>query len=234
MGSAPVEARAIRISQVCTIGGSDCVFPGGGGCFFDSDYVELFNASGVPVDLSGWVVAYDYHQAYQATTKPFICDGCTGTIPAGTMIQPCSYLLIALGPPAPPGGGSPLPITPDLRLAAPSLYGCWFGSIALLAGGAPDSTCAPPTLEDLVGWNGDGTGTTLIRCFLGTAAGAFCWAVLVRRGAGLTDTSNNAEDFHYATPSEIVLHNSASPANPACNGVPTLPSSWGHLKDVYR
>lgn len=227
--SSAAEARAILISQIYTSGGLDA----GPSSPLNTDYLELFNASGSPVDLGGWVLAFDAHQAFQATTQPFICAGCTGTIPAGTVIEPCSYLLISLGP-ASTTEGRPLPIVPDVHLDTPTMAYGWFGAIALLTGGAPDGTCAPPTEEDLVGWNGTGTGTTFIRCFQGAAQPAHGpGTVLVRLGAGMTDTSNNANDF--AAETVFNPHNKASSRNVTCVlQTPAEAGSWGRVKAIYR
>jgi hypothetical protein len=120
-----------------------------------------------------------------------------------------------------------------MHLDTPSMFHCAFGSVALLAGGMPDSTCAPPTLDDLVGWDGTGTGRSFIRCFLGKAAGNFCY-VLIRQGGGWVDTGNNFSDFFLGSSDQVTPHNSASARNATCLSVPAEGSSWGRLKAIYR
>src|ERR1700709_1988003 len=84
-------AQGVVISQV--FGGNSPTAP------FNQDYVELFNQTAAPVDLSGWSVQYAAAAgvSYQV-----------GTISSGT-IQPGGYFLVGM---ASSTGGTSLP-APD-------------------------------------------------------------------------------------------------------------------------
>src|SRR5882672_980167 len=84
------DSAAIRISQIYLGGGDEAVSSSP----FATDYVELFNATGTPVDVGGWLLAYGGNSA----TSTFGCAGCTGTLPLNTTIGVCRYLLIQVGP----------------------------------------------------------------------------------------------------------------------------------------
>lgn len=217
-------AGAVRISEVYAGGGPDAV----GSSVYNTDYVELFNASGSPVDVGGWMLVSDnYITGGSTPPDPFTCAGCSGTIPSNTIINPCSYLMIKLGASSSNHGG-PIPIPADIALATPSLMGTrGDGALTLLSSGTPDGTCSVgPSRVDLVGWG-------FARCWLGSPAPVFGpSSALVRLNGGMADTSDNATDF-VATQS-FIPRNAASPANAVCIQTPTLPGSWGHLKALYR
>ena len=73
---------------------------GGGGNVYGADYVELFNRSSNPVDVSGWSVQY----ASASGTGNFASNGISAL--SGTL-QPGQYLLVRL---ATASGGSALPV----------------------------------------------------------------------------------------------------------------------------
>jgi len=225
VSSSPTHAGAVRISQFYYGGGLDV----DSGSRFNADYVELFNASGSIVDLGGWVIAYDPYMRYDhSPPSPFTCSGCTGTIPAGTSIKPCSYLLVQLGPVGPVHAG-PLPVAPDIYLDTPNPRFTDAGAIVLMSGGTPDGTCGTgPTEQDLLGW-----GESLARCWIGASIPTFSEAAAaVRLGDGMSDTGSNATDFyltHNFTP-----HNASSPPNVMCLETPAVTGSWGRIKGIYR
>jgi hypothetical protein len=209
-----VQAGAISISQVYLAGGPDAV----GTSPYATDYVELFNPTGSPVDVSGWLVAYGGNNG----TSSFGCAGCTGTIPPNTMIQPCRYLLVQVGPTSIAVGATLPP--PDVVLASPSLLPGG-GALALLSGGTAIGTCpSGPALQDLVGWGA-------VSCHLGQGASYPVDKALVRLGGGMSAIGNNSLDF---TVADANPRNSSSTPNALCLASPTLKETWGNLKSMYR
>jgi hypothetical protein len=211
-------AGAVRISQVYSGGGSA---PSYEPQAYRTDYIELFNASGSPVDVSGWFLAYG-----GATDTPnYGCAGCTGLIPEDFIIGPCSYLLIQVGTPNPRGSAPDVP-SPDVVLAVPDLTRSSMGSLGLFIRGPQYGMCPTYTRVDLVAWDSYCSETR-------PAAGPDSRAeALVRRAGGMIDTDDNRADFELVT--SPVPRGSASPQNPECLGTPTGHSTWGRLKTVYR
>jgi hypothetical protein len=206
---------AIRISQIYAGGGGDASVTNP----YDADFVELFNSSGTPVDVSSWLLAYGIPNG----TTTFGCPGCSNAIPPGTSIASCSYFLIQLGSRA-IGEGARLP-TPDLIILNQDITGG--GTLAVMSSGTPSGPClSGPQIQDLVGWHSS------VTCFQGHAAAsgsvALAW---LRKTGGMTQTNDNAADFEQGTP---VPRTSASPRNPICIQTPARPTTWGLLKNVYR
>lgn len=208
------DAGAVRISQIYSAGAGDSQI----GSPYKADYVEVFNSSASPVDVGGWILAFDGG----STTSSYGCAGCNKVIPVLTTIAPCGYLLIQMSSPGLYGEVLP---GPDVVLSSGRELDIT-GGLALVNGGSPSGICVSgPTLEDLVKW---GPGN----CYLGaptTPSGYF--QASLRRNGGMMDTSNNANDFEVgpATP-----RNSSSPRNPICLASPTEARSWGRLKSHYR
>jgi uncharacterized protein len=217
--SSAFAANPVRISQV---------YYGGGAAtgYYNQDYTELFNNGCVAVDISGWQLQYGSATGLFASNTFTIF-----TFPAGTIIQPCGYVIVASGTTS---GLNALPVTPDfLNTAVLSLSGS-AGKIALCpAGTATGLACAAmqPLAIDMFGW---GTAT----CFEGAVKPALNYTgVAVRNGGGTVDTDNNNNDFTN-TPEPAAMHTMASLyTNPDCVAacaVPTTKSSWGQIKTIYR
>lgn len=208
-------ANSIRISQVYGGGGSTNT-----SATYNVDYVELFNASGVAVNLSGWTVEYGSATGNWGSNANNIF-----TFPQGASIGPCKYLLLEFGSPS--TGGGPLPVPADffgnLTLSGSS------GKVAVFNAVNTNLACGselPGTLIDKVAY-----GTA--NCAEVTATGGFSVDTGAVRGAGgLTDTDNNSADF--AIVLNPVPHNSASPANTACLATPNASRTWGAIKTIYR
>jgi hypothetical protein len=173
------------------------VYGGGGnvGAIFRNDYVELFNAGAVSVDLSGWTLQY--------ATAP----GTTWqTTALSGAVAPGHYYLVRLASNASVGAS-----LPAAEATGTSNLGAVSGKIALVRGataltcGATAASCSTnPLVEDLVGY-GDASafeGT-------GSAAALSSTSAALRAGNGCTDTGNNASDFSAGAPAP---RNSASPA----------------------
>lgn len=206
-----LAANSVRISQV---------YGGGGGssAAYAYDYIELFNASGSPVDMSGWAVEYGSPTGLWGSSASNIVN-----IPAGTFIPACGYFLIQSGA---AGTGSVLPVTPDIVQGSGPSIGQTNGKVALFTTANPSVACgAEVGLVDKVSY---GTGN----CPEGTAMVALTNAsTAVRGGDGLTDSDNNSTDFSAVASLSVTIHNSGSATNPGCV-VPVSPTTWGRIKTI--
>lgn len=206
-------ANSVRISQVYGGGGAATGTP-----TFNVDYVELFNNSGAAVNIGGWTVEYASAAGSFGSSSSNIF-----TFPAGTLIQPCKYILVGLGTPS--AAGAALSPTPDfsgtLNMSATS------GNVGLFSAVNTNVACA--LLTNVVDKVAFGTGA----CPEGTATPVLTNAsAAVRNGGGTVDTDNNLSNFTVVA--NAVPHNSASPANVACVTVPTRSNTWGAIKTIYR
>jgi len=210
--SAPALSHA-RISQVYGGGGSSG--------YYKCDYIELFNNSNAPVNIGGWSVQYASSSGASFGSATYNL----ALIPSGATIPACGYYLIT-------GycstAGADLPVTPDLARPSPATwtfnFGVPGGKVALFSDQVTGRTCAQARAAavDLVGYGA-------ANCYETAAAPALdASSVLVRGSAGAVDTDNNSTDF-----SKIAepwpMHNSASAANPACQGSapPNAPALLG-------
>ena len=208
-------ANAVRISQV---------YGGGGGSTgtYQYDFVELFNSSGVPVNIGGWAVEYG------SSTGTSFGSSATNysNIPANTIIQPCKYLLVQTSTAG--TGGVAFPVTADLVTTNLSMSGT-AGKVALVSQAGANLPCTGNSVGgvyvDVVAWNGN--------CFEGAAGpGLNSTQSLVRGGAGMNDTDNNLADFSISL--SPVPRNSGTAANAACLSTPSMNSTWGRVKSIYR
>ena len=210
-------ANPVRISQVWSGGGSSTITS-----TYNVDYVELFNFSGVAVNVSGWTIEYGSATGNWGSSSANIF-----TFPANTFIQPCKYLLVQLGTPS--TGGGPLPVAADF--SGTLAMGAAAGKVALFNAVNTNLACGaelPGTLVDKVNWGATANCPEVAPITSGTLginAGA------ARNNGGGTDTDNNNNDF---TVGLLVPRNSASPANVNCLSVPAMNSTWGQLKTIYR
>jgi hypothetical protein len=210
-------ANSVRISQV--YGG------GGGSGTYLYDYVELFNSSGSAVNIGGWSIQY----GSSAGTSFGSTAANMAIIPVGTTIGPCGYFLAQVGPAG--TAGVVLPVTPDfVNTAGPSMSQS-AGKVALINNSTGNNACSGNTVGgiyvDVVAYGGN--------CFETAAAlGTSNATVAVRNGAGTVDTDNNSLDITIQGTGVTTIHNSASPQNAACLATPTMPSTWGKIKVLYR
>lgn len=192
-----VASRASAVANVVI----SQVYGGGGnaGALWTHDFVELFNRSADPVNLSGWSLQY---------------ASATGTtwqktdLPAVTL-APGQYFLIQQAAGA--GGTQALP-TPDAvgAIAMSSTQ----GKLALLnVTTVTSSGTACPTgsaVVDIVGF-----GAT--NCAEGSPTGALSnTSAAVRKGGGATDTDANSADF------EVVGANGFTPRNSTSSALPVV------------
>jgi hypothetical protein len=194
---------AIKISQVYGGGGNS-------GSTYTNDFIELYNTSGAPVDISGWSVQFTGPTAAfaaQTTTSP--PTPLTTIIPAGSIVQPGHYFLIQESQGA---GGTTSNPAPDLTGGI--LVGSTAGKVALVASATVLSGTCPtdPLIVDFLGYNTTATcaETTPIAPLVNTTAA-------IRKNNGCTDTNNNSTDFLIDGP---IPRNSLLPAH-GCGGDPT-------------
>jgi hypothetical protein len=208
-------ANSVRISQVYGGGG------GGSGTYI-YDYVELFNASGAAIDISGWSLAYGSATGTWGTSS----SHAVFTFPAGSSIGSCKYVLVQCGTAG--SGGGAFPVTPDYSNTAINMSAST-GKIGLFTAVNDNVACGSElgVIIDKVAY-----GSTATCSETAPAGGTSATSGAVRAGAGMTDTDSNAADF--AIVSNPVPRNSASPANANCQAVPTIKSTWGQLKSIYR
>jgi hypothetical protein len=212
-------ANAVRISQVYGGGGATTGTP-----TYNKDYIELFNNSGVAVDISGWTLHYGSAtgnwSSFAGPPPNYF------TFPQGTFIQPCKYILVSGGTVGTTGG--PLPIAADFD--APGInMSATTGKVALITAVNANVAC------------GSETGTIIDKVAFGptaTCAEGSPTPVLssvqaaVRQGNGTIDTDSNSADF--LVQNGPVPRNSQSGANTSCLATPAAPSSWGTVKNIYR
>ncbi|HKQ78377.1 MAG TPA: lamin tail domain-containing protein [Blastocatellia bacterium] len=170
------------------------IYGGGGnsGASFTNDFIELFNRSQSPVNLSGWSA-----QSAPSTSASWQKVDLNGTLAPG------QYYLIRLAS----GGanGEPLPAADavgTINMAATT------GKVALVNNGVLLNTSCPigPNVVDFVGYGNSAN------CFEGsdsTPAPAADKAA-VRIGQGCADTNNNATNFLALAPAP---RNTSSPFN---------------------
>jgi len=180
-GPAPAvraSANGIVISQVYGGGGN-------AGATFKNDFIEIFNADGATVNLTGWSV--QYASAAGTTWQVTALNG---------SLAPGQYFLIQESQGA--GGTTPLPTpnaTGNIAMSATAGKVALVSSITALSGGCPLG-------GNVVDFMGYGTGTGGASCFEGTAAAPTLTntTAALRRNNGLQDTDNNSADFVSGAP----------------------------------
>jgi uncharacterized protein len=171
-----VPITSVTISQVYGGGGNS-------GATYKNDFVELYNRSAAPVDVTGWSV--QYASANGATWG-------TPTVLSG-VIQPGTYYLVQQA--AGTGGTTALP-APDAT-GGYAMSGS-AGKVALVAASGAMTVSCPvgPTIVDFVGYGN-------ANCFEGSGAAPELsnTTAAIRQNGGATDTGDNAADFLEATAS---------------------------------
>jgi hypothetical protein len=214
--STAFASNSMRISQIYGGGGNT-------GATYTYDYVELYNNSGGPVDISGWSLQY---QSSTGTGDLGTCVNCLTAFPAGSVVPACGYYLVQLS-----AGTTvtnvPLPVTPDLAIpqATANNLSATSGKIAL-RNSSVTGPCSNPNV-DIVGWGPAAT------CFETSPTPVLSNSSMdVRNGAGTNDSDNNSADFTVVP--NAVPHNSHSPVNQVCAPTPANGTTWGHMKSLYR
>ena len=172
------SANGIVISQIYGGGGN-------AGSTFKNDFIEIFNADGATVNLSGWSV--QYASAAGTTWQVTALSG---------SLAPGQYFLIQESQGA--GGTTNLPApnaTGNIAMSATAGKVALVSSTVALSGGCP----VGGAIVDFVGY---GTGTSGATCFEGTAAAPTLTNTTadLRRNNGLQDTDSNTADFVTGAP----------------------------------
>jgi len=172
------SASGIVISQIYGGGGN-------AGSTFKNDFIEIFNADGAPVSLTGWSVQYS--SAAGTTWQVTALSG---------SLAPGQYFLIQESQGA--GGTTNLPTPNTIGTIAMSATA---GKVALVSSTTALSGSCPVggAIVDFVGY---GTGASGASCFEGTAAAPTLTNTTanLRKNNGLQDTDNNSADFATGAP----------------------------------
>ena len=218
---APIN-NAIKISQVYGGGGNS-------GSTYKNDFIELYNTSSTPVDITGWSVQFTgATTAFAAQTVGPPPTPLITVIPSGSIIQPGHYFLIQESQGA---GGTTSNPAPDLTGGI--LVGSTAGKVALVAnsavllGGTAGNCPNNPLIVDFVGY---GISPTTASCSETSPTITLTnTTAAIRKNNGCTDTDNNANDFLIDGP---IPRNSSSPVN-HCGGDPTQISGIGIATPDY-
>jgi predicted extracellular nuclease len=168
---------AIVISQVYGGGGNS-------GATLRNDFIELFNRSNAPVDITGWSLQY--------TSAAGVFSASAKTDLTG-LILPGQYFLVQEAA----GTGGTVDLIPDA--VGTIAMGATSGKVALVSSTAVLTGGGCPFAGSVVDFVGYGTG---VNCFEGVAgAPAPSNTTAVRRSfGGCTDTNSNAGDFALSAP----------------------------------
>ena len=183
------------------------VYGGGGnsGAPYNADFIELFNRSASPVNLSGWSVQYG-----SATGN--VGWGVT-SLGQGVTLAPGQYLLVQQAI----GANAALPALPTPEATGTATMSATAGKVALVANEIPLSgavTATSATVIDLFGF-----GPTA-NSYEGAATAALSNSTAaLRKGGGCTDTDSNSADFSIATPTP---RNGATAANVCAGAVAVI------------
>lgn len=195
--SAQAGAAPVVISQVYGGGGN-------AGATLRHDFIELFNRSAGPVDVTGWSVQYasSAGSSWQRTDL--------GTL----TLQPGQYYLVqeAVGA----GGTADLPTPDAIGTIAMSASA---GKVALVNAQVTLTGACPTTIVDFVGY---GPATTCAETAPTTPNLTNTTAAL-RKIGGCQDTNSNLDDFANGTPTP---HNTSAPLAP-CSGPTPLSVTGG-------
>jgi hypothetical protein len=226
--SSAMAANQVRISQVYGGGGATTGSPS-----YQQDYVEIFNSGGTAVDVSNWAIVYGsstgtWNNAGGSTfSSNFV-------FPAGTSIQPCGYLLVAFKLSSATYTGTDINtvVTPDFTSSTTPISMSGTNGKVMLCTSLPGTAVAcgseGVTIVDKVAYGPSSTCSET-----SPTASLTTTSADVRNLGGLTDTDNNSLDFSVTT--NPVPHNSSvSQRNANCLATPTIKSTWGALKSIYR
>ena len=191
----------LRISQIYTRGGEP-------GAAFQHDFIELFNAGSVPVDILNWTVLFITDEA----ERPDQTDGATFT--TSFIVPPGMHLLLRF----PVAGTNGQPTPGEYPPLNNKTLGSNFGRVELLNPSQPIilRTICPTAIgpngqvTDLVGYGSD-------TCFEGAAPLVVPPAnqSMTRINGGCTDSDNNRNDFAAATPNPRISTSAFTPCGSA-------------------
>jgi hypothetical protein len=190
--SSALGSTSLTISKLYGAGGNT-------GATYNADFVELFNPSAVPVNVTGWTIQYSAAAKAAWSTVPLV----------GQIIPPGGYYLVQL---ATGTNGVAPPATPDTSNTNINMSGTT-GKVALVSSttaltcGLTAGSCTGAAgLVDLVGY---GTSATDFETAAAPAPSAT--TILVRAGNGATDTDNNSTDFSAVLATSVTINHGTPP-----------------------
>jgi len=220
--TATLTGQALNTSVGHTILISEFRFRGPAGA--SDEFVEIYNNGNVPVNIGNWTIEYGSATGNWGSSAANIF-----TFPPNTIIKSCSWILVALGTASANPAVPPVP-SPDFSNTTTNMSAS-NGKIGLFNASNPNVLCGSEAAGTLIDKVGYGTGSAI--CPEVAATGALTTTTgAVRNGTGMQDTDNNSADF--ATVTNPVPHNAASPKNAVCAVTPTRTSTWGNVKSIYR
>jgi len=196
------HAQTVVISQVYGGGGNT-------GATYNQDFVELFNATSAPVDISGWSIQYA-----SATGPSGTGNWAVAAIPANTTLAAGKYFLIAL---ASASTGAILP-TAELINTTLNLSGST-GKVALVNNSTAlngTTACSAPSVVDVLGY---GASPTCSETSPFSASGIDNTKSMFRKNGGCLDANNNSTDFELLS---VLPRNSATAQNTCSTVSPSL------------
>jgi len=174
----PLIADHITMSQIYGGGGN-------AGATYRNDYVELYNPTASPVNVTGWSIQYASAAGTSWTNKQ----------PIGGTIGPGEYYLVALG-----SGGANGALLPASQISGSINISATTGKLALvknsdaLSGGCPLGT--DPDIVDFVGYG----STASCREGTANAPAPSNTTAIFRKNNGSQDTDQNGNDFVTGAP----------------------------------
>ncbi len=182
------QSTTVVISQIYGGGGNS-------GAVYTNDFVELFNLSSVPQDISNWQIAYGSAPSGVSWINK-------AKIPTGTIMPAKTYFLIQLTAGMTTFAALP---TPDLigiiNLSASNGKLALINDTTTLSGVvAPTPVQNPTTLTTGVVIDFVGFGTAANYEGAAAAPAPANATAIIRSNGGLTDTNNNGADFTVAAP----------------------------------
>jgi hypothetical protein len=187
----------VRISQIYGGGGNATPVA----ATYNQDFVELFNAGSLAVTIGGWSV--QYASAGGSTWA-------VAAIPAGSIIQPGGYYLVAMGNAGATGAALSTTATPDpigtntINLSGTSGKVALVNNTTALSGAT--TACSGATVIDVIGY---GAGSCFETAVFPTT-GITNALSAKRANNGCTDVNNNSTDFSLGA---VLPRNSASPVS---------------------
>lgn len=216
---APEVAANVVINEV--YGGSE--LPGNA---YNADFIELYNNSAFPVNISDWSVQY-----YTAGQINGGAPTSTASIPDATILQAFSYYVIRVSPIRSSGASLPCATLNASATFAETGIASDAGKIVLSSTSAdlPDCT-STLNVVDRVGY-----GLTPVVCNETTNAGQPSALTSVQRRVDIIDTDNNFADFNtFVAPTPCVQLSAPTAAMVNVGGRVTNADGRGISKALIR
>jgi hypothetical protein len=154
---------------------------------YNADFIELYNTSDAPVDISDWSVQY-----YTAGQINAGAPTSTAHIPAATILAPFGFYVIRISPADRAGAALPCEHLNAASSFAETGILSSGGKLVLTSNGVDLDDCmSTANVMDRIGWG----NLPAFVCNETDNAGQPFASTSVQRRAGETDTDNNQADF---------------------------------------